>query len=228
VSLEYRAKRFLAAASLPPLERHLAWKEIFPAELRARLLRPPWRAATDPLAAHRVRFAETGAAPLLARLQDVDVGIYLVDDLLVKTDRMTMAHGLEARVPYLDPAVWGLALALPDALKVRGWAKKRLLRLAGEAWLPRRFLAARKRGFSIPAAAWLRGELAPFAREVLSAETLSAQGFFEPAVVASLLEEHLSRRRDNSRQLWGLISFTLWAHEHAGSPRGPLRVPSGA
>ncbi|HLH15008.1 MAG TPA: asparagine synthase (glutamine-hydrolyzing), partial [Solirubrobacteraceae bacterium] len=211
VSVEYRAKRFLAAVGLPPLERHLAWKEIFAGSARNALLRERWREPSgDPLSAHRARYAETDGAPPLARLQDVDLGVYLVDDLLVKTDRMTMAHSLEARVPFLDRAVWELALALPDAQKVRGMDKKRLLRLAGEEWLPRGMLAGRKRGFSIPAAAWLRGVLAPFAREVLSPRELEAQGFFEPAVVAALLDEHLARTRDHSRQLWGLLCFTLW------------------
>jgi asparagine synthase (glutamine-hydrolysing) len=211
VSLEYRAKRFLGALALPPLERHLGWKQIFSAESRRRLLRAPWNELpSDPLEQHRARFAETADADPLARLQDVDLGVYLVDDLLVKTDRMTMAHGLEARVPYLDPAVWELAQALPDHRRVSGLAKKRLLRRAGREWLPARALAARKKGFSIPAAAWLRGELEPFAREVLSAAELDAQGLLNPPAVSALLDEHVSRRRDNSRQIWGLMCLTLW------------------
>ncbi len=143
-----------------------------------------WQDATaDPLAGWRTRFAETAGAPLLARLQDVDLGIYLADDLLVKTDRMSMTHSLEARVPYLDPVVAELAMALPTAMKVRGLAKKRLLRQAAGPLIPRSILKARKRGFSIPAAAWLRGELEPFAREVLVAERTRSQGYFDPAAV---------------------------------------------
>jgi asparagine synthase (glutamine-hydrolysing) len=214
VSLDYRAKRFVRASALAPLERHHGWKEIFSPQQRAALLAPEWREAPgDPLDPWRERFAETEDAPLLARLQDVDLGIYLPDDLLVKTDRMSMAHSLEARVPYLDPVVSELALALPTELKVRGLSKKRLLRRAAADLVPPGILRARKRGFSIPAAAWLRGELEPLARELLAPERMRSQGYFDPTFVTRLLDEHVSRRQDNSRQLWGLMSFTLWAEE---------------
>ncbi len=223
VSLDYRAKRFVRAAALPPLERHHGFKEIFSEGQRERLLAPDWRApAADPLDPWRARFAETAGAPLLARLQDVDLGIYLADDLLVKTDRMSMAHSLEARVPYLDTAVSELALALPTALKVRGLSKKRLLRQAARPLLPEGILRARKRGFSIPAAAWLRGELKPLAQELLAPARLRAQGYFEPAFVSGLLEDHCARREDYSRQLWGLMSFSLWVDQIR-----PEHVPAG-
>jgi asparagine synthase (glutamine-hydrolysing) len=222
VSVEYRAKRFLAAMALPPLERHQAFKEIFSADARGELLNGDAPHDFDVLAPQRRRFAETAGAPLLARLQDVDLGVYLVDDLLVKTDRMSMAHSLEARVPFLDPLVCDFALALPTSLRVRGLQKKRLLRAAAAAWVPRRIVQGRKRGFSIPAAAWLRSELAPFAREVLSPETLAHHGVFAPAAVQAVLDEHVARTRDNSRQLWGLIMFTLWRDSLAAVPRASV------
>jgi asparagine synthase (glutamine-hydrolysing) len=215
-SLDYRAKRFVRAAHLPPLERHHAWKEIFGTEARAGLLAPGRASAIDPLGVYRSRYAETAGAEELARLQDVDLGIYLVDDLLVKTDRASMAHSLEARVPFLDPVVATLALALPTRLKVRGFSKKRLLRKAVAPLLPRSIVYGRKRGFSIPAAAWLRGPLVPFAREVLSPEAIRRQGYFEPQALTRILDDHVSGREDLSRQLWGLLTFTLW-HEQVAS-----------
>jgi asparagine synthase (glutamine-hydrolysing) len=209
-SFDYRAKRFVRAAHLPPIERHHAWKEIFSPEARAELLQPDRRGAHDPLDVYRARYAETEGADPLARLQDVDLGIYLVDDLLVKTDRASMAHSLEARVPYLDDVVASFALALPAGLKVRGLAKKRLLRKAVAPLLPRSVVYGKKRGFSIPAAAWLRGPLVPFAREVLATERIRAQGYFRPETVSRLLDDHIAGREDLSRQLWGLLTFTLW------------------
>jgi asparagine synthase (glutamine-hydrolysing) len=211
-SFDYRAKRFVRAAHLPPLERHHAWKEIFAPDARAELTGR--RSAFDPVDLLRARFGETEGAELLARLQDVDLGLYLPDDLLVKTDRASMAHSLEARVPFLDTVVTNLALALPTRQKVRGLAKKVLLRRAVEPLLPRSVVHGRKRGFSIPAAAWLRGELEPFARETLSPATVRRQGFFRPETVTRLIDEHVTRREDRSRQLWGLLAFTLWHERH--------------
>jgi asparagine synthase (glutamine-hydrolysing) len=222
-SFDYRAKRFVRAAHLPPLERHHGWKEIFSADLRAELTGR--RSAFDPVDLLRARYAETQGANELARLQDVDLGTYLVDDLLVKTDRASMAHSLEARVPYLDTVVTNLALALPTRHKVRGLSKKVLLRKAAEPLLPREIVHGKKRGFSIPAAAWLRGDLEPFARETLSAETLRRQGFFEPHVVRRLLDDHVDGREDLSRQLWGLLAFTLWHERHVERSPGDVRVP---
>jgi asparagine synthase (glutamine-hydrolysing) len=215
-SLDYRLKRFARAAHLPPLERHHGWKEIFSADARAELRGA--RSPFDPVSLLRARFDETEGAALLARLQDVDLGTYLVDDLLVKTDRASMAWSLEARVPFLDSVVTGFALALPTKHKVHLLRKKVLLRKAAAPLLPERIVRGRKRGFSIPAAAWLRGELQPFAREVLSTE----HGFFDRAVVTRYLDEHAAGKEDWSRQLWGLLSFTLWYE------RQRVRVPVAA
>jgi asparagine synthase (glutamine-hydrolysing) len=222
-SFDYKAKRFVRGAQLPPLERHHAWKEIFSPDARAELTGR--RHGFDPVDLYRARFAETEGAELLARLQDVDLGIYLVDDLLVKTDRASMAHSLEARVPFLDPAVTNFAATLPAKHRVRGLRKKVLLRKAVAPLIPSQIVRGKKRGFSIPAAAWLRGELEPFARETLSPETLRRQGFFRPEAVTALLNRHVAGKEDLSRQLWGLLAFTLWHQHHVEREPGPLREP---
>ena len=102
---------------------------------------------------------------------------------------------------------------------MRGLSKKRLLRKAVEPLLPAEVVNGRKRGFSIPAAAWLRGELEPFARETLSAETLRRQGYLQPEAVARVLDDHVAGREDLSRQLWGLLAFTLWHERHVEGVR---------
>jgi len=206
VSLDYKARRFVRAAHLPALERHHGFKEILSPELRARLLDGRRsHAPADPLALWREHWARTEGAEELARVQELDLNLYLPSDLLVKTDRASMAHSLEARVPFLDAHVAELALALPTAMKVRGRQKKLLLRRAVEPLLPREVVHGAKRGFSIPAAAWLRGELEPFAREVLHGAEL-----VDRDVALGLLDAHVARRDDHSRPLWGLLSLELW------------------
>ena len=195
----------MRAARLPPLARHLGWKEIFSADARAELVRLDRSAEFDPVSFYGPRYAETEGADALARLQDVDLGIYLVDDLLVKTDRASMAHSLETRVPFLDNVVAELALSLPPRHRVLGFSKKRLLRRAVAPLLPRSIVHGKKQGFSIPLASWLRGELEPFARDTLATETIERQGFFDPAAVQRLLAAHVEGREDFSRQLWGLL-----------------------
>ncbi|MFL5782215.1 MAG: asparagine synthase (glutamine-hydrolyzing) [Thermoleophilaceae bacterium] len=218
-SLDYMAKRFARGATLPPLDRHHAWKEIFSQDARAELLGPRADHARDPLELWRARYAETEGAEELARLQDVDLGLYLADDLLTKTDRASMAHSLEVRVPFLDTEVTDLALALPARMKVRAMVRKKwLLRRAVEPLVPRAILHGRKRGFSIPAAAWLRGELQPFAREVLSPDAVARGGVLDPRAVTAVLDRHVSGAEDLSRQLWGLMSFALWSA--GGDPPG--------
>ncbi len=216
VSFDYKAKRFVRAAHLPPVERHHAWKEIFSPDAQEQLLSSS--RTTDPLDVYRARYAETEGAEELARLQDLDLGIYLVDDLLVKTDRASMAHSLETRVPFLDPVVAELALALETRKKVRGFSKKRLLRRAAGPLLPSEIIRGRKQGFSIPVAAWLRGDLASFARDVLAPETIERQGYLDAGAVTRVLEEHISGKEDLSRQIWGLLSFTLWFDRYAREP----------
>ena len=216
-SFDYKAKRFVRAAHLPSLERHHGWKEIFSPGLRAELTGR--RSAFDPVDILRDRYRETEGADELARLQDVDLGIYLVDDLLVKTDRASMAHSLEARVPYLDTVVTNLALALPTRHKIRGLSKKVLLRKAAAPLLPREIVHGKKRGFSIPAAAWLRGELEPFARETLSRETLQRQGYLPRGC------GHAAPRRPRRRPR-GSQSPTLGPARVHALARAPCRARS--
>ena len=173
---------------------------------------PGW----DPLDLYRERYAETGGAEPLARMQDVDLGIYLVDDLLVKTDRSAW------------PTRWSCA----SPSSTSGWPSSRWRcrrALQGARASPRSACCARpwrrccrarsctdrKQGFSIPLAAWLRGPLEPFAREVLSPATLERQGCLDPSAVTPLLDRHCSGREDLSRQLWGLMAFTLWFDRYA-------------
>ena len=152
-------------------------------------------------AASAPAIAETAGAGPLARLQDVDLGMYLADDLLVKIDRASMAHSLEARVPYLDPAVTDFALALPDRLKVRGLAKKRLLRAAAGPLLPAEIVHGKKRGFRT-AARHVAARRAGAVRARGARRGGGAPGLLPTRARGALIDEHVAGRADLGRQLW--------------------------
>ena len=203
-----RVQRFAGAAALPLFERLLAWKRMFTPEARNELLRSH---GTDPAGLYRTRWDETNGADALTRILDLDVGTYLADELLVKADRASMAHSLEVRVPFLDTVLSEFAFALPSRLKVRGLAKKRLLRKALAPVVPAEILSAPKHGFTLPAAQWLRGPLEPYARELLADD----RGLFDGAAVTRVLDDHAAGRRDNWKQLWTLLSFAAWYDRYA-------------
>jgi asparagine synthase (glutamine-hydrolysing) len=168
VSLDYRVKRFLRALDLPPLQRHHAFKAIHAVADQRALLMPELAATVvDPLPPLRPHYEEAAALDPIARLQHVDAMTYLGDDLLVKTDRASMAHGLEVRVPFVDTAVLELAARIPDAAQLRGRQKKLVLREAVRPLLPRAAVDGRKRGFSIPVARWLRRDAATLVDDML-------------------------------------------------------------
>jgi asparagine synthase (glutamine-hydrolysing) len=164
------------------------------------------------LLAARIGRAARLLSPLAERMPSGDRRVPLD-----KIDRMSMAHSLEARVPFLDAHVAELALALRTRDKVRGLAKKRVLRRAVAPLVPREIVHGRKRGFSIPAAAWLRGPLLPLARDILSPARLAGQGVLDATAAARLLERHAAGAQDFSRQLWGLMSLSLWLDRRPGS-----------
>src|SRR5262249_3193982 len=131
---------------------------------------------------------------------------------------------LETRVPFLDPLVASFALSLPAGAKVRDLRKKRLLRKALSPLVPAEILGARKQGFTLPASEWLRTSLEPYARQTLLPATarqprapapVGRQGVFRPEAVTRLLDDHVSRRRDNWKQLWTLLAFTAWYDRYA-------------
>jgi asparagine synthase (glutamine-hydrolysing) len=219
-TFDWRAKRFVGAARLSALERHYAWKTYIEPEERLELILPERRGTQDPFELLSSRYAETTDAEELARVMDLDIGIFLVDDMLVKTDRASMAHSLEARVPMLDPVVEELAVAVPSRLKVRAFTKKRLLKRAAKSLVPPEIINGEKRGFAIPRAAWLRGELRPFVGDVLSDQNVRRQGFFSNEAVQRLIDSHMTGRADNGRKIWALLVFSLWFDHYVASANG--------
>ncbi len=218
VSFDYKAKRFVDGALLPPADGHYWWKVIFTEEAKAALYARPPAGLEDPARLYRNAYAACPAPDPLTRLQHIDLTVYLPDDLLVKADRMSMATSLEARVPFLDHRVVEFAAALPPHLKLRGLTKKYILKRAMAGRVPAAVLSARKRGFNVPMPVWLARDLRDFVHDVLGEDRVRRAGFFQPAAVTALLRAHEERRADLSRNIWILLVFALWCDEYLRAP----------
>lgn len=163
-----------------------------------------------PMETVQPHYSQSDAKDALGRSQDADIHFYMTDDVLVKVDRMSMAHSLEVRSPLLDYRLIEFAAKLPTALKVDTRSGKRLLRALAAKRLPRETLNQPKRGFSIPAARWLRNELRPLAESIILDRNRSFSAFLNEGKIKQMWKEHLSETRDHSVFLWGLMMLGLW------------------
>ena len=149
-------------------------------------------------------------ADFLEKLTYLELKTRLAELLLMRVDKMSMAHSIEARVPFLDYRLVEYACSLPPSYKIRGLTTKYVYKKMAEKIIPRELARRRKKGFGIPVARWISGELQEFVLDTLSEERLARQGLFKYGYVARLLEEHFERRKDNRKLLWPLLMFELW------------------
>ena len=207
--LTRRAVKLLRHAELPAADRYFSWFTLVSEDAKAELL------ARDGYGrAARVFGDLLDRAPssltALGRLQYVDLNTMLAKDLLVKADRMSMAHSLELRVPMLDNEVVAAGLALADREKVRGVETKRVLRQLVAKRLPREIARRPKQGVVVPIDRWLREDLAPLAKELLSRDRIAAHGVLDADAVERRLRAHLAGDADHGLSLYGLMTMELW------------------
>jgi asparagine synthase (glutamine-hydrolysing) len=201
------AKAFIAADGLPFQERYRAYMQVFDAEERGALMKA-WSSQFDDCIARG--FADARTTEPLRQLMDVDFATQLPDDLLMLTDKMSMAVSLECRVPLLDQRLVELAARIPGPLKMRGGELKHIMKRALEGILPDNILHREKRGFGAPMGAWLRAELAPVLRDVLSRESVTRRGLLDPDVVDRAIREHEQQKADRTDHLLALINLEIW------------------
>jgi asparagine synthase (glutamine-hydrolysing) len=234
-SLRRRVKRFAAALGQPPERRYLRWICIFDAELRAQLytdefkrqLRNTVGRISNPSCVSSGRlgipsygfdssdfiescYAACPGRDFITRTTCADVLSYLPCDILTKVDIASMAYSLEARSPFLDHHVAELAARMPIALKQRGPRGKLILLDTFRDLLPESIQTRGKMGFGIPIDHWFRDELRPLVHDTLLGGAVPARGWFNPAFVRRLVEEHESGQWDHSYRLWNLIVFEQW------------------
>ena len=146
----------------------------------------------------------------LDKMLYVDTKLWLVDDLLARGDKMTMAASLEGRVPFLDHKLVEFASSLPPGLKVRGFEGKYLLKKVAEKWLPRDLVYRKKEGFPMPLGNWFRGEAREFLRDYINPQTVKNRDIFDTNEIELLLNEHENGLNDHSSILWMLINIEIW------------------
>ena len=204
ISFEYKLKRFLEGSLLSPEMAHVYWNGTFTEAEKRDFFR-----FADPAPLAGI-LDNMDAGPGLKRFLDFDQRYYLADDILYKVDRMSMAHSLEARPPFLDPRIVDFAASLPDNFKLRGDTSKFVLRELMREKLPQSVLRGPKIGFDIPVHDWFRSVLQPVLLETLSEENIRASGLFRWTAIERMLSDHLERRANLGYHLWGLMVLLLW------------------
>lgn len=208
-----KVKRFVEGGALPPSVQHTRWMMFMNAQDRQGLYRPDVRASLNgdnAISLMERYFNQVAHASPLAQQQYVDIKTYLVDDILTKVDRMSMAVSLEARVPLLDYRIVEFAMSLPPHLKLNKGTTKAILRQVMANRLPEKVLNKPKEGFSIPLKHWLRGPLKPMLLDLLSAESMRRRGYFEADQVQKWVNQHLNGQVNHSHRLWALMVFEMW------------------
>lgn len=211
-----RAKRFVEGARLPVDLQHTRWMIFLSGQEKKLLYNQNYAAhlqSEDEYDFIRNYFRMSTATERLDQQQYVDIKSYMVDDILVKVDRMSMATSLEARVPFLDHRVVEFTTTIPSRLKLAGMSHQKtkyILKKSMEKILPREIIYRGKEGFSIPIKNWLKTDLKPMMLDVLSPEMIKSQGFFNPEYVGRLIDEHMKNTENHSHRLWALMMFGIW------------------
>ena len=213
LSLEFKLKRFLGGQDLSPAQAHFWWRVVLTEAQKISLYMPHVLEQIVPQASDRhfvERFEQSVAKDSLSRLFEIDCSVFLPDDLMVKNDRMSMAHSLEARVPLTDLELTAFMSTVPSGLKLRSLRKKHIMRRAMEGILPAEILNKKKVGLEMPYSQWFKHELKDLLTTYLGPERISDTGLFRVEAVQTLVEDHLAGRVDHGRALWGLLNYMMW------------------
>jgi asparagine synthase (glutamine-hydrolysing) len=214
-----RGKGRLSTMGLGPVGWFVWRRTVFPDYLLETIVDPDLIAASALPEHEAVDQIRAAAGPLLSRLQRWDQRHYLPDDILVKVDRATMAHSLEARCPLLDHRVIELAAAQDAVRHGDARATKRLFRKVIQPWVPPEVLTRPKRGFGVPLRRWFHEGLIGWAREILADPRTRQRGWTAAPEVERLLLQHAQGHRDHAKRIWALVSLELWARQHMDRSR---------
>jgi len=232
ISFEYKVKRFLEGSLMPPARAHVYWNGTFSDAEKSALLK---QGLPDSL--NRILTELDGLPPTpddLAPYLWFDQKYFLADDILTKSDRMSMAHSVEVRPPFLDHRIVEFAAKLPASFKIRGTQQKFILKDLMKDKLPREILKRKKIGFDIPAHEWLRGPLRSLLIDALHYGAAECGEIFRTDVIDTYLRLHLERKANVGYHLWGLLVLFLWMKKwriqaaSSATPKILLQARAGA
>jgi asparagine synthase (glutamine-hydrolysing) len=232
ISFEYKVKRFLEGTLMPSARAHVYWNGTFSDVEKYSLLKKKLPSSLNQI------LAELDGLPPspddLAPYLWFDQKYFLADDILTKSDRMSMAHSVEVRPPFLDHRIVEFAAKLPASLKIRGAQQKFLLKELMKDKLPPEILQRRKIGFDIPAHEWLRGPLRSLLVDALDHGAAECGELFRTDVIDTYLRLHLERKANVGYHLWGLLVLFLWMKKwriqtaSSATPKTLLQARAGA
>ncbi|HKO97209.1 MAG TPA: asparagine synthase (glutamine-hydrolyzing) [Pyrinomonadaceae bacterium] len=221
LSFDYKAKRFITGSKYDPVSRHHIWFGSFTPEEQRQLLTPEVLESSndDIYRDAKQMWEECDSTDLVERMQSIDTRLYLAEDILTKVDRASMAVSLEVRAPFLDHRVAEFAASLPSNYKLRGRTTKYILKRAIKGSLPSFVTRRGKKGFGVPVAEWLKDNLRPLARDLLSPARVRRAGVFNADYVTRLQDEHERGVANHRKLLWTLLMFELWHESFIETPR---------
>ncbi len=212
-----KSRRFVEGLRLPDHLQHVRWMIFLQEADKDLLYKQHVRQQLEgyrPYEFMEKKFARCSSSDPLDQQQYVDLTTYLVDDILVKVDRMSMATSLEARVPFLDHRLVEFAASIPSSLRLQKGQTKYILKKAMQGILPDQILSRGKEGFSIPIKNWIKEELNPLMNDALSTDRLEESGLFSVNTVHRMMKEHMTGKENHSHKLWALIVFQRWYRQY--------------
>ncbi len=217
LSFDYKLKRFMYGLPYSVDIRHMVWIGSFAPEEKHRLLSRQVIEGfkdSDGLSPAVEALKVDRSCNVWDRLQYLYIKTYLQDDILFKIDRASMAHSLEARLPYLDHKLVEFICGLPIRYKLKGLKSKYLLKKSMQGILPRRIINRRKKGFGVPVAFWIKNELKELVLDVFNESDIKREGLFNFDYISNLLKQHFENKKDNRKEIWTLLMFELWYREY--------------
>ena len=226
LSFDFLSKRFTEGAEMGVPESHLHWRHVL-SEAEKRALMPACRDTPPTDRLFRRLYDRQPFADELNRLSVMDIRHYFEADLMVKNDRMLMAHSIEPRLPFMDRLLLEFMSRIPVDMRIKGLRRRYLQKQAMKDLVPRPIFRRSNMGLEMPHSLWFLGPMRPLATRLLSRENVERTGFLNPDEVARLWNEHVERRRDNGRVLWAIIELLVWFELFVESSRYKDYLASG-